>query len=73
MGAGLGECEVLLHALSRRTASIGAVMTVQLSFDLTALADLNPGPDIVLMMEVEEESTHVRHRRSPPRESAAIG
>ncbi len=76
MGARLGECEVLLRALSHRTApdglaaEIGAVMTVlriilgdQLSVDLSALADLDPGRDIVLMMEVQEENTYVRHHK----------
>lgn len=76
MGARLGECEVLLRALSRRAvpirpeAGIGAVMTVlrivlgdQLSDDLTALTDLDQGRDTVLMMEVDEESTYIRHHK----------
>ena len=70
MGARLGEREVLLRALSQHTtpislrAEIDAAMSIlriipgdQLSFDMTALADLDPGRDIVLMMEVEEENT----------------
>ena len=76
MGSRLGECEVLLRALSHRAApdglavEIDAVMTVlrivlgdQLSVDLSALADLDPGRDIVLMMEVQEENTYVRHHK----------
>jgi len=76
MGARLGECEVLLRALSRRAgpnglaARTGAVMTVlrvilgdQLSLDLSALDDLDRGRDVVLMMEVVEESTTVRHHK----------
>ena len=76
VGARLGECEVLLRALSRRAApirieaEIGAVMTVlrvilgdQLLVGLTALTDLDQGRDIVLMMEVEEENTYVRHHK----------
>ncbi len=35
----------------------------QLSFDITALAGLNPAHDIVLMMEVSEETTYVRHHK----------
>ena len=35
----------------------------QLAVDLIALADLDPGRDIVLMMEVQEENTYVRHHK----------
>ena len=35
----------------------------QLSLDLAALADLDPGRDTVLMMEVAEENTYVRHHK----------
>jgi deoxyribodipyrimidine photolyase-related protein len=35
----------------------------QLSLDLSALDDLDPGRDIILMMEVMEENTHVRHHK----------
>jgi deoxyribodipyrimidine photolyase-related protein len=35
----------------------------QLSLDLAALADLDPGHDAVLMMEVAEENTYVRHHK----------
>ena len=35
----------------------------QLSLDLSALDDLDPGRDTVLMMEVMEENTHVRHHK----------
>jgi len=76
VGARLEECKVLLRALLHRAApdgiaaEIGAVMTAlriilgdQLSVDLSALADLDPGRDIVLMMEVQEEYTYVRHHK----------
>ena len=35
----------------------------QLSLDLAALTDLDPGLDTVLMMEVASESTYVRHHK----------
>lgn len=35
----------------------------QLSLDLTALTDLDPARDVVLMMEVAEEGNHVRHHK----------
>ena len=76
MGARLGECNVLLAALSRRAASIqfsaggGAAMSAlriilgdHLSLDVSALADLVAGRDTVLMMEVMEENTYVRHHK----------
>jgi deoxyribodipyrimidine photolyase-related protein len=76
MGARLGEREVLLRALSRRTIPIrlalddGRDVTVlrivlgdQLSLDLSALVDLDPERDIILMMEVAEEGTYVRHHK----------
>jgi deoxyribodipyrimidine photolyase-related protein len=39
------------------------VLGDQLSEDLTALSDLDPARDIVLMLEVEAESTYVRHHK----------
>jgi deoxyribodipyrimidine photolyase-related protein len=76
MGARLGEREVLLGALPRSAdpTRVGSgarpVMTVlrivfgdQLSQDLSALDDLDSGRDIVLMMEVMEEYTHVGHHK----------
>jgi len=39
------------------------VLGDQLTDDLTALIDLDPVRDIVLMMEVEEEGTYVRHHQ----------
>jgi len=72
MGARLGKREILLGALPHSypptpvEAKTGAVVTVlmiilgnQLSLDLSALDDLDPGGDIVLMMELMEESTYV--------------
>jgi deoxyribodipyrimidine photolyase-related protein len=76
MGARLGECKVLLAALSQRAAAIrlgagsGAAMSAlriilgdHLSLDVGALADLVAGRDTVLMMEVMEENTYVRHHK----------
>ncbi len=76
MGAGLGEREVLLATLPRRRdpkpsdATAANVMSVlriilgdQLSFDMSALAGLDPARDIVLMMEVMEENTYVLHHK----------
>lgn len=76
MGARLGEREILLGALPRSStptrveAGIGPVVTVlrvilgdPLSLELSALEDLDPGRDTVLMMEVMEENTHVRHHK----------
>ncbi len=39
------------------------VLGDQLSADLSALIDLDPAHDIVLMMEVQHESTYVRHHK----------
>lgn len=39
------------------------VLGDQLAFDLSALADLDPERDIVLMMEVQEENTYVYHHK----------
>ena len=57
-------------ASTRAEAGTGVVMTVlriilgdQLSLDLSALHDIDPDRDVVLMMEVMEESTHVRHHK----------
>ncbi len=76
MGARLGEREILLGAL-RRCAAPGHVATWtrpimtalriilgdQLSLDLSALDDLDPARDVVLMMEVMEENTYVQHHK----------
>jgi deoxyribodipyrimidine photolyase-related protein len=76
MGARLGEREILLRALPRRAVRVrpglgtGALMTVlrivlgdHLSDELTALSDLDRERDIVLMMEVADENTYVRHHK----------
>ena len=39
------------------------VLGDQLSLDLSALDGLTPGHDVVLMLEVMEEATHVRHHK----------
>ena len=78
MVARLGEREVLLPALpwgaalrtaALRTANGGCMSALrvilgdQLSLDLSALADLDRARDTVLMMEVSEETTYVRHHK----------
>jgi deoxyribodipyrimidine photolyase-related protein len=76
MVARLGEREVLLAALPggaapiRVRTEIGGCMSAlrvilgdQLSLDLSALADLDRARDTVLMMEVSEETTYVRHHK----------
>jgi deoxyribodipyrimidine photolyase-related protein len=39
------------------------VLGDQLSADISALADLDPATDVVLMMEVQAETTYVRHHK----------
>jgi deoxyribodipyrimidine photolyase-related protein len=76
MGAGLGGREILLRALpaneaaARRSAAAGPAMSVlrivlgdQLSMDISALKGLEPAVDIVLMMEVIEETSYVPHHK----------
>ena len=76
MGAGLGRCEILLPPLPGRPAANGfdinggsgmsilrIVLGDQLSLDFSALAGLDLGRDMVLMMEVAEEGTYVPHHK----------
>lgn len=74
VGARLGEREALLKPLPRltaaRRAAVGSVMSTlriilgdQLSPDISALADLDPARDTVLMMEVHEEGAYVAHHK----------
>jgi len=76
MGARLGEREILLGALPRcdtppfvRTWTrlvmnvLRIILGDQLSLDLSALDDLDPRSDVVLMMEVMEENTYVGHHK----------
>ncbi len=78
MGARLGEREVLLAPLPKRSARprprpesaggfvMGALRIVlgdQLSAGISALAGLDQARDVVLMMEVMEENTYVRHHK----------
>ena len=44
-------------------SALRIVLGDQLSFDISALAGLDPARDIVLMMEVTEESTYVPHHK----------
>jgi deoxyribodipyrimidine photolyase-related protein len=74
MGARLGPGEILLAALPRRRAivsvtseaavsSLRVILGDQLSHDISALAGIDRARDRVLMMEVEEEGTYVRHHK----------
>lgn len=76
VGARLDKREILFGPLPLRTTPnhVGTrnfpVMTVlrvvlgdQLSLGLTALDGIDQGRDVILMMEVMEESTHVRHHK----------
>jgi deoxyribodipyrimidine photolyase-related protein len=74
VGARLGQGQLLLQPLPRlrtaKRAEDGFSMTVlrvifgdQLSFDLSALADLDPDLDRVLMAEVAEEASSVGHHK----------
>jgi deoxyribodipyrimidine photolyase-related protein len=74
VGARLGQRQVLLQSLPRlrtaKRAADGFSMTVlrvifgdQLSFDVSALADLDPEVDRVLMAEVAEEVLSVGHHK----------
>lgn len=44
-------------------SSLRIVLGDQLAEDIAALSDLDPARDTVLMMEVREEATHVRHHK----------
>ena len=76
MDARLGEREILLGALPRSPVpprvrpwarplmtALRIVFGDQLSQDLSALDDLDSRRDVVLMMEVMEENTHVGHHK----------
>ena len=76
MGTGLAARDVLLQALSQRAPTtrhapeidtpmkvLRIVLGDQLSAELTALSDLDPGRDIILMMEVQAECIYVRHHK----------
>ena len=43
--------------------TVRLVLGDQLSRDLSSLQDVNPGKDIILMAEVSEEATYVRHHK----------
>ena len=75
MGTGLGQREVLLRPMpDGRQAAIewpqGRPMTTlrpvfgdQLSHDLPSLAEIDAARDVVLMMEVADETTYVPHHK----------
>jgi len=45
------------------TARLGFVLGDQLTRDLSALADIDPARDVVLMVEVEEEARVAHHQQ----------
>ena len=72
VGTQLARGEILLGPLSWRVGApspgeaiamtiLQLVLGDQLSFDLTALADIDPAADVVLMLEVEQEGRQVPH------------
>ncbi len=69
MGARLGQRQILLGALpphgpgSQAVKTLRIVLGDQLSAGLSALRDLDPANDVVLMMEVADEGTYVRHHK----------
>jgi len=69
MGTRLGERQILLGTLPPYGPGCKAVKTLrivlgdQLSANLSALADLDAVHDVVLMMEVADEGTYVRHHK----------
>ncbi len=72
MGAGLGRRALLLGPLPRKpprsgdaavTGALRLVLGDQLTRGLASLADLDPARDVVLMVEVGDETTYVPHHR----------
>jgi deoxyribodipyrimidine photolyase-related protein len=49
--------------VTRPTAALRVILGDQLSLEVAALVDLDPLHDTVLMMEVQEENTYVRHHQ----------
>ena len=45
------------------THTLIPILGDQLSFDLSSLADVDPATTIILMMEVADETTYVRHHK----------
>ena len=45
------------------TRTLIPVLGDQLSFGLSSLADADPATDVILMMEVADETTYVRHHK----------
>ena len=65
MGAGLGDGEILLGPLPDRGAAqtmrLILLMGDQLTRGISALRDIDPARDVVLMVEVAAEAEHVPH------------
>jgi len=59
----LGRCALLLRPLSGcpMSGTLRFVLGDQLSRSLSALRDIDPARDVVLMVEVAQETTYVRH------------
>jgi deoxyribodipyrimidine photolyase-related protein len=49
--------------MNGKAGALRVILGDQLSLDVAALAGLDPLHDTVLMMEVQEENTHVRHHK----------
>jgi deoxyribodipyrimidine photolyase-related protein len=70
MGQGLGEREALFAALpgdrqgaDAMSGTLRFILGDQLTRDLSALSDLDVARDTVLMVEVREEASYVRHHK----------
>lgn len=71
MGEGLGSGAILLRAMQtwkmsparRPMTRLRFILGDQLTRSLSALQDIDPGTDVVLMAEVGEETTYVRHHK----------
>ncbi len=76
VGAGLGQRALLLTTLSKRfdppsynvavetpMSALRIILGDQLCLDISALKGLDRARDVVLMMEVAEECTYVRHHK----------
>jgi deoxyribodipyrimidine photolyase-related protein len=49
--------------MTRKKTTLVPILGDQLTIDLASLRDCDPGTTIVLMMEVDEETTYVRHHK----------
>jgi deoxyribodipyrimidine photolyase-related protein len=53
----------MIETTTAATGTLRLILGDQLSDDLSALTDLDPGRDVILMAEVNDEATYVRHHK----------